>query len=579
MKRIKEIRIKNFKAFQEEEKFSFGKEGKNVLVFGNYGSGKSSLFWALYTLLQSSTKENGQIEKYFKNYDEGNKDTHQSLKNVFMGEAEDAYIKLISIDTNTGLEVNYTISHDTINTNEDGDTLIQELNIASDFINYKLLHNFYRGSHRQEVNIWPVFERDIFPFLFDGTQNWLEDIIKTPTLDVPRTNSGKVVSQNRKQNYIDSLNELNIKIQTLLTDIQDNANTFIKEQFFKGKDVIRVHIAFDKKFKFDNVRHNLWGEKRDGHRHDTLQIKLTVEINESEVTPATNWKKVERVQSFLNEAQLTRIAIGIRIGALRTRPLAAAQFKILVLDDMLISLDLSNRMDIVRIILNKEEKDNLKFFDGFQKFILTHDKGFFNLIRRNTNEEDWVYYNFSKNENDNSAPSIKNDLTSLQKAVKYFEEDEFENCGNELRKEAEAILTSHLDPEMKNLNKDFDSLGKKLEKAFNQLSSKRLQNFKQIFLSDIELEKLKKIKTDYVADGDLSDPEKESLDTLKLRMFDFLIEFNEKKNKKELLIKDTKEVLDRVMNAASHHGENALYRQELKNAIEGIKELKSVLEN
>ncbi|CAA0225740.1 AAA family ATPase [Tenacibaculum maritimum] len=577
MKKIKEIKIKNFKAFQEEEVFDFGKQGKNVLVFGNNGSGKSSLFWALYTLLQSSTKENGQVEKYFKNYIEGDKRTHQSLKNVFMDEAEDAHIKLTSIDTETGLEVNYTISHDTINTNEDDDTLIQELNVASDFINYKLLHNFYRGSHKNEVNIWPVFERDIFPFLFDGTQNWLEDIIKAPTRDVPRTNSGKVVSQNRKQNYIDTLDVLNSKIQTLLTEIQDNANTFIKEQFFKNKDVIRVHIAFDKKFKFDNVRYDLWGEKRDGHRHDTLQIKLTVEINETEETPATNWKKVERVQSFLNEAQLTRIAIGIRVGALRTRPLAAAQFKILVLDDMLISLDLSNRMDIVRIILNKEEKENLKFFDGFQKFILTHDKGFFNLIRRNTNEEDWVYYNFSKNENDNSAPKIKNDLTALQKAVKYFEEDEFENCGNELRKEAEAILTSHLDPEMKNLNKEFDSLGKKLEKAFNQLSSQRLQNFKQIFLSDIELEKLKKIKTDYTTDDDLSNPEKASLDTLKTRMFDFLIEFNEKKNKKELLIKDTKEVLDRVMNAASHHGENPLYRSELNDAIEKIKALKTHL--
>jgi hypothetical protein len=161
--------------------------------------------------------------------------------------------------------------------------------------------------------------------------------------------------------------------------------------------------------------------------------------------------------------------------------------------------------------------------------------------------------------------------------VKYFEEDEFENCGNELRKEAEAILTSHLDPEMKNLNKEFDSLGKNLEKAFNQLSSKRLQNFKQIFLSDIELEKLKKIKTNYLADGDLSDPEKANLGTLKNRMFDFLIELNEKKNKKELLIKDTKEVLDRVMNAASHHGESSLYRQELKDAIEGIKNLKEHL--
>lgn len=576
MKRIKEIKIKNFKAFQQEEVFDFGKEGKNVLVFGNNGSGKSSLFWALYTLLQSSTKQNDEVAKYFKNYVEGDKRTHQSLKNVFMDEAEDAHIKLTSIDTATGLEVNYTISHETINTNEEDDTLIQELNVASDFINYKLLHNFYRGSHKNEVNIWPVFERDIFPFLFDGTQNWLEDIIKAPTLDVPRTN-GRVASRGRRERYETRLTELNDKIQALLTEIQDNANTFIKEQFFKNKDVIRVHIAFDKKFKFDNVRHNLWGEHRDGHRHDTLQIKLTVEINESEVTPATNWKKVERVQSFLNEAQLTRIAIGIRVGALRTRPLAAAQFKILVLDDMLISLDLSNRMDIVRIILNKEEKENLEFFDGFQKFILTHDKGFFNLIRRNTNEEDWVYYNFSKNENDNSPPEIKEDATPLQKAVRYFEEDEFENCGNELRKEAEAILTNYLDPEMSKINKDFESLSSKLEKAFKMLTNQRLQNFKNTFLSDIEPDILRKIKTDYSGDGDLSDSEKARLDTLKTRMFEFLIEFNEKKNKKEILINETKEVLDRVMNAASHHGENPLYRTELNDAIGKITALKTYL--
>ena len=45
--------------------------------------------------------------------------------------------------------------------------LIRELNHASDFINYKLLHNFYAVTHKQGVNLWQVFERDIFPFLLD----------------------------------------------------------------------------------------------------------------------------------------------------------------------------------------------------------------------------------------------------------------------------------------------------------------------------------------------------------------------------------------------------------------------------
>lgn len=575
MKKIKEIKIQNFKAFQHEQVFPIN--GKHVLVYGNNGSGKSSLFWALYTLLQSSIKDDAGVKKYFKKYVASNKATHQTLKNVFMDENQDSFIKLTSIDTDTKHEETFTISHDLINTNDDANTLIQELNLGSDFINYKLLHNFYRASHKQEVNLWPVFERDIFPFLTEGTQNWLDDIIKPPTLDVPRTPKGAVASRKRKDNYVNEVNALNDKIQNLLNDISGHANNFLKDHFFEGKDVIKVALSFDKKFKFDLIKNKIWRDNMQGWRHDQLHIKLGVEIYDD--TIPEKWRAIERVQSFLNEAQLTRIAIGVRIGALRTRPLASARFKILVLDDMLISLDLSNRMDVVRIILNKEEKEDLKFFDGFQKFILTHDKGFFNLIRRNTDEEEWVYFNFNKDEKDSSAPKIKEDKTPLQKAIKNFEEDEFDACGNELRKEAEAILTEYLDPDMKKLNGDFETLSSKLDKAFNQLTSQRHQKFTQRFLLDLDLAKLKKIKTDYSADGTLTAAEIANLDSIKTRLFDFLIEFNEKKNRKELLITETKDILDRIMNAASHHSENPLHREELKNAIAKMVELKEHLKH
>jgi len=84
MKKIKEIKIQNFKAFQHEQVFPIN--GKHVLVYGNNGSGKSSLFWALYTLLQSSIKNDDGVQKYFKKYVASNKATHQTLKNVFMDE-------------------------------------------------------------------------------------------------------------------------------------------------------------------------------------------------------------------------------------------------------------------------------------------------------------------------------------------------------------------------------------------------------------------------------------------------------------------------------------------------------------
>lgn len=573
MKRIKEIRVRNFKAFQEEQPFLIN--GKNVLVYGNNGSGKSSLFWALYTLLQSSTKDDAGVQKYFKKYIDSDTSTHQTLKNVFVDENEESYIKLTTIDTETGREDIYTISHDTINTNNDGDTLIQELNLASDFINYKLLHNFYRASHKQEVNLWPVFEHDIFPFLTEGTKNWLEEIIKGKTRDVPRTPKNAVVSRDRKARYEQEVSELNDKIQNLLNEIKTNANAFIKEHFFNGKDVVRVSLDFVKKFKFENIRNNLWGDNREGFRHEQLHIKLTVEVYDESSTP--QWRKIERVQSFLNEAQLTRIAIGIRVGALRTRPLASARIKILVLDDMLISLDLSNRMDVVRIILNKENKPTLSFFDDFQKIILTHDKGFFNLIRRNTNETQWVYFNFSKDESDISSPKIKEDITPLQKAQKYFDENEYENCGNELRKEAEIILTNFLDPNLKGLKKEFCSLTDKLEQAQKIVFGPELHKFKEIAKSDLDVEVISKIKDDFDNDSTLTSEQKGKLNTLKYRALNFIIDTNRRENNQIKLLKDTKEILDRILNPASHSTENPLYRSELKDAIEKIKQLKDSL--
>ncbi len=568
MKRIKDIRIKNFKAFQDEETLKL--EGKNVLVYGSNGSGKSSVFWALYTLLQSSIKEDADIQKYFKDFEESDPGTHQTLKNVFVDPAEDAYIKVTTLDTETGHEQVHTISHDTINTNEDTDTLIQELNLASDFINYKLLHNFYRGSHKQEVNLWPVFERDIFPFLTEGTQNWLSDIIMPLTRDVPRTPAGRVVSQNRRANYESQLDDLNIRISQLLSEMETNANAFLKDHFLGGRDFIRIKLSFQKRFRFGDVRHRIW-EKSADHRKEHLKIGLQAELYEG-----GRWITIRRIQSFLNEAQLTRIAIAIRIGALRTR-VQSTKYKILVLDDMLISLDMSNRMDVVRIILNKEGKESLEYFDEFQKIILTHDKAFFNLIKRNTDDEDWVYYKFTKDHDKNEAPRIKEDESHLQKAINFFEEDEFDNCGNELRREAEKVLTQFLDPEMKNLEKEFTSLTEKINTAYKTILANEFKSFKDLYRTGLGVEIIEKLNTDFENDNTLSQEDKGRLRTLRNKIVANILKVKKNNTAKLELLNQAKEILDRILNPASHSGDNPLYRSELRDAIGMIKNLRDHL--
>jgi AAA15 family ATPase/GTPase len=70
MQKIKSITLRNFKYFfgketeQPQNKVELDKQ--NLLLYGENGSGKSSIYWALYTFLQSAIKDpRSEIEKYF----------------------------------------------------------------------------------------------------------------------------------------------------------------------------------------------------------------------------------------------------------------------------------------------------------------------------------------------------------------------------------------------------------------------------------------------------------------------------------------------------------------------------------
>jgi len=268
----------------------------------------------------------------------------------------------------------------------------------------------------------------------------------------------------------------------------------------------------------------------------------------------------------LNEAALTRIAISIRLGALLTR-LAQSDWKILVLDDMLISLDMSNRMIISKIIL--EDTD----LADFQKIILTHDRGFFNILKSKTDATEWEYLEFCKDEKKiDSKPNVKINKTELEKAKEFLEHSEFDVCANYLRKEAEKILKQYLNKE---LNGEFEALSNLINQAKNQVESERLTRFNKLFQKGtLPLEKL---LGDFESDATLIPVEKGQLRTLKTHLINFLISQSQQEIKISEKLDELKSIKDRILNPGSHNTSMPYYEQELKDAIQIIEQLYALL--
>lgn len=447
MKRIDSIHLKNFKAFRDQI-FEFG--GKNVLIYGNNGSGKSSLFWAIYTFFQSSGKENADIAKYFVRFDITNSDTWQSLRNIFADEAEDAFIKMKWRDADHDEAGENLISRDNINTNwsPQGD-VIKIADLGSDFINYKLLHNFFNTSHKADTNLWEVFMRDIFPFFQpDYSKNDFRKEILYYLGDVPRA-AKRIHTGSIKDEFEAGIDRLNIAIEDFLFNVERAANEYIRDNAPDGERNIEVVLKYQNRINYDDIR---W-------KRSSPKIRLTLKIwNKT----TNDWQEVMRPHSYLNEALLTRITLAIRFGALLTR-ITNTDFKVLCIDDILISLDMSNRMQVVRRLLDAEKSP----YKDYQIIMLTHDKSFYQIVKHQIGirqvektpedgtaqslpmEQDWHFWEFYNDEYHNlEQPYVATGDGELELAEKFFKAFQFAACANHLRKECERRIKIFL-PEHK----------------------------------------------------------------------------------------------------------------------------------
>ncbi|MFV5689061.1 AAA family ATPase [Flavobacterium sp. ZT3R25] len=463
MSNIDKVRIHNFKAFYtgaEPEEIKLN--GKHLLMYGENGSGKSSIYWALYTLFQSETKRADEIAKYFTpTHDEQLLNfNYLNQRPDFEIDAEGKITNPTDIGKNAEIEVlledSTSLKIDKDGNYESVPNKIKELNRHSDFITHRLLVNFYNFRNSEKIDLWEVFVRDFLPFLRINKGNgditlWenfseLQKDLVTNDEKLRRTSKhpNHKAEQERIKKEIEKFNE---DLEYWIGRINTIANEVYRNEL-KIKDNIAFFLKYENPLRFEDSSLNIIDKNGvksvSPSNHASLNVPNLV-LNIRRQNNDGTYSLIHRPQSYLNEAKITQIALSLRFSLLHEtiKPTYPGQF--LALDDLLISLDMSNRDIVLNAILNIYAK-------RFKIYFFTHEKSYYDFcvfkIEQKKEKKDWEIMEIHSGETKIEKPVIiQSGLNYYDKAIKYFKAKDYTTSSLYLRKELEKLVIERLPEE------------------------------------------------------------------------------------------------------------------------------------
>jgi energy-coupling factor transporter ATP-binding protein EcfA2 len=561
--RLKHIEVRNFKGFKT---FDFDLDGKHLLVYGANGAGKSSLYWALHCFLESARKATPEVEKYF--------DPNQPSKNL-LNDSEDPVANPGSItvtfqDHQAGnVLAPLSISH--TNHSTDGLPLIKNGSYASDFITYRFFFGFshFRGS--SNFDLWDLFKAEILPFCVSrGNITPLEE---WNAIQSGKGNPNALYGLAGKQAYArfkERVANFAILLEGILRDIESEAQRFY-DQHFSAEDTEPIKLSLKAKLK-----PSFTGTNASNSSFTKPIIQFGIQRG--------NARPTDRPQVHLNEAKLTQLALSVRFGATSVK-LRQADVKLLVLDDLLVSLDMSNRMKVIEILLSGE-------FADYQKLIFTHDRGLYQETRRQigASHPDWRFCKMRDMQ-------LIEDKGDLELAEHYLRNDQLSECGNRLRQHAEDVLAHFLRrAREKGLapivdKREFESLAAKIQLArsllvpkasiaIEKLLQRKLTDdqWRQV-LSDVEIDPSTVVAATDKKRGELFGKLKASRREVYDAICDCLTESARAMRTADKVLADVNRIRSRILNPASHAGEAPLFTGEAQAALLIIGQLETALKN
>lgn len=486
MATISKIEIEGFKAFPKYFSLDFG--DKNLLMYGENGSGKSSIYYALHALLQSVFKDD-KGAKYFKVVEDSSTGTgsivnSENLINIHrINEVKSGgFQPFVKITLDNG---NVWILDRSGLQSENGTDYseIKRMNKYAVFINHSYISRFHSARNSEDIDLWSVFYKDILSCYLPAGK----DYFLAAKYDEIYQQSESSPSLSNKT-YLNSIDVFNNDLSILINDANKRISLIYNKNFKDYDDNdLEITLCFYSDNASENSNHYpyylFYGNKRFSKAVEKKLYapKIGIQIKEK-------GQEIYKPQTYFNEAKLTAIALSVRFACL---PQTVEDGAFMALDDMLISLDMSNRMKVICYLLNEAIKD-------YKLYVFTHDRLFYHTLKRIIETQydctKWLFGGLYLNDWEDPTspdfkPEAKNKIDDIHEA--YSRHDYF-RCGTLLRQLCERCLKELL-PE--SLRKEEDSTTKNLDRQILSLEDfcthedvdftpfKNLKSYKDLFLN------------------------------------------------------------------------------------------------
>ena len=220
------------------------------------------------------------------------------------------------------------------------------------FFDYKaLLHTHYLHYESDTVNVFDLLIENLLANVInDRTGQSISEEWQNISAQLPLPPTHDI------ETFEAQIDIFNIGVSNHLAELQTKASEILRK--FGYEDTI---VALD--FGFQGIE-----DSREDRTLNYQNIPLKVKFFDEDLPEH---------HRFLNEAKLSAIALSIYFAGFLLQP--DSDLKILALDDVLIGLDMSNRLPVLDI-LNDD-------FAAYQIFLTTYDRAWYEIVKQRTSRK------------------------------------------------------------------------------------------------------------------------------------------------------------------------------------------------